>query len=117
MTKLRHGHIYFISFEPSSGHEYKKTRPAVIISSDALVKRSNLITCVPLTGKTQNFLDSDDLVIKKDDKNNLYCDSLLKTHHISTFDKKRVKKYIGELDGELLSQLKKTIIRNFGLNK
>lgn len=113
--KLQHGHIYFVEFDPSAGHEFKKTRPAVLISSDDLIKRSNLISCVPFTGNTNNVVATDDVLVKKDGSNNLFADSILKAQHISTFDKNRVKKYVGILDNSTLKNLKNLIIRNFDL--
>ena len=113
--KLRHGHIYFAEFDPSSGHEFKKIRPAVLISSDDLIRRSNLISCVPFTGNTNNIIATDDILVKKNGSNNLFVDSVLKTQHISTFDKIRVKKYVGVLDSSTLKKLKILIIRNFDL--
>ncbi|MFA6917510.1 MAG: type II toxin-antitoxin system PemK/MazF family toxin [Candidatus Gracilibacteria bacterium] len=113
--KLQHGHIYFVEFDPASGHEFKRVRPAVLISSDNLINRSNLISCVPLTGNTNNVVATDDILIKKDINNNLFFDSVIKTQHVSTFDKTRVKKYIGVLDSPVLKILKNLIIRNFDL--
>lgn len=113
--KLQHGHIYFVEFDPSSGHEFRKMRPAVLISSDDLIRRSNLISCVPFTGNTNNVVATDDVLVKKDGSNNLFADSILKAQHISTFDKSRVKKHIGVLDGSILKNLKNIIMRNFSL--
>lgn len=113
--KLQHGHIYFVEFEPSAGHEFKKTRPAVLISSDELIKRSNFISCVPFTGNTNNIVATDDVLVKKDVGNNLFADSILKAQHVSTFDKHRIKKYVGILNGSTLKNLKNLIIRNFDL--
>ena len=114
--KLQHGHIYFVEFNPSNGHEFKKMRPAVIISSNGLIKRSNLISCIPFTGNSGNVVDTDDILVKKSKQNNLFSDSVMKTQHISTFDKQRVQKYIGELEDSALNGLKKVVIRNFNLN-
>mgnify|MGYP001588507911 CR=1 FL=1 len=105
--KLQHGHIYFVEFDP--------LRPAVLVSSDDLIRRSNLISCVPFTANTNNVVATDDVLVKKDVSNNLFADSILKTQHISTFDKNRVKKYVGVLDGTILKNLKNLVIRNFDL--
>jgi mRNA interferase MazF len=113
---LKHGDIYLIEFEPSRGNEFKKMRPALVISSNELIKRSNLITCIPFTGNTGNFLEKDDIKVKKDELNNLFTDSVLKVQHISTFDKKRVIKRVGSLDNKTLLSLKSKIMRNFKLN-
>ena len=113
---LKHGHIYFVEFNPSSGHEFQKMRPAVILSSDELIKKSNLVSCVPFTGNTGNAVDGEDILIKKSKQNNLFSDSVIKTHHISTFDKRRVKKYIGELGETSFNSLKKVVARNFNIS-
>lgn len=113
--KLEHGHIYFVEFDPSSGHEFKKMRPAVLISSYELIKRSHLISCVPFTGNINNIVAADDVLVKKDSLNNLFSDSVLKAQHISTFDKSRIKKYVGALDSLTLKNLKNLIVRNFNL--
>ena len=113
---LKHGHIYLVEFNPSSGHEFQKMIPAVILSSEELIQRSNLISCVPFTGNTGNIVDGDDILIKKSKQNNLFSDSVLKTQHISTFDKRRVKKYIGELGETAFNSLKKVVANNFNIN-
>lgn len=113
--KLQHGHIYFVEFDPSSGHEFKKTRPAVLLSSDDLIRRSNLISCVPFTGNIENMAKADDIIVKKNPYNHLHTDSVLKTQHICTFDKNRVKKFVGVLDPVILKNLKGLIMRNFRL--
>lgn len=101
MTNFRHGEIYFIECDPSCGHEFQKIRPAVIISSNDLLMRSNLVTCVTFTKNKANWIEKDDVFVKRDSKNHLLNDSILKTQHLSTFDKRRVKKYIGILDFSL----------------
>jgi len=115
MREIKKGEIYNIQFSPSTGHEYQKLRPAVIISSDSLVKRSNLVTCIPFTGKLNNCVETDDILVKKDTANNLYQDSLLKLQHLSTFDKRRVKNYIGKIDEAVLNSIKTKMRNNFEL--
>lgn len=115
MREIEHGEIYNIQFSPSTGHEYQKLRPAVIISSNDLIKRSNLVTCIPFTGKLNNCVETDDIRVKKDATNNLFQDSLLKLQHLSTFDKTRVKNYIGKIGEVVLNNIKIKMRNNFGL--
>ena len=112
--KLQYGSIYFVEFDPSTGHEFQKTRPAVLLSSSKLIKKSSLISCVPFTGNTGNHVEGD-ILVKKTRQNNLFMDSVLKSRHISTFDKRRIKKYVGDLEGTSLEKLKKQIVQNFDL--
>lgn len=114
MTNISHGDIYLIQFDPSTGHEYQKTRPAVVISSDDVLRRSSFVTCIPLTSRVSRPFD-DDILVVKDNENNLFSDSLLKSQHISTFDQSRVEKYVGRLSAMDMKKLKAVICRNLGL--
>lgn len=114
MTDISHGDIYLIQFDPSTGHEYQKTRPAVVISSNDILQRSSFVTCVPLTSRVSRPFD-DDILIARDSENNLFSDSLLKSQHISTFDQSRVEKYVGRLSAADMAKLKVIIRRNLGL--
>lgn len=110
--QFQHGHIYFVEFDPSTGHEFKKIRPAVVISSNELIRRSNLVTCIPLTGNNENMVEGD-IMVKRTIQNKLFMDSILKSQHVSTFDKSRIKKHIGELEEHHLEKLKEYIAKNF----
>ena len=46
---LRQGDIIRIDFNPSLGHEPKKVRPAIVVSSDRFNRRSSTTVLVPVT--------------------------------------------------------------------
>jgi len=48
------GEVWLIRFDPTEGDEIKKTRPAVIVSSDAL-RRLSIRLVAPLTGWQPHF--------------------------------------------------------------
>lgn len=91
----QHGDIWLVDFEPSVGHEYQKVRPALIVESDSYLSLGNLITVVPISSQL-NKSTLLDVLIPKTAKNRLASDSLIKLRQISTFDKRRFIKYIGE---------------------
>lgn len=115
MSALCHGEIHLINFSPSLGHEYQKVRPAIIISSDELLKRSALITCIAVTSKIGNFVHQDDILLKKDSENKFMSDSVVKMHHVCTFDKSRVHKYIGKVDPNTMKNIKEKLRLQFNL--
>lgn len=96
------------------GHEYKKERPAIIIQSDKQIQKSNVYTVVPFTSNLSNRV-SDDILVKEDDENGLYKDSLLKMHHIQTFDQARFMKYIGVIKKDIIEQVKDYLRIHFDL--
>ncbi len=114
MSSPRHSDIYLVNFDPSIGHEYQKHRPAVIVQSDLQLKKSNLITVIPLTSRI-NKKHSDDILVPKNERNQLYADSLIKVHSITSFDHRRFLKRIGSMDQEAMDQITQYLRIHFGI--
>ena len=108
------GEIWWVDFGGSKGHEYQKTRPVLVIESNQQLKITTVITIIPLTHQKKNQ-HKDDVVILRDSRNNLIYDSVLKMHHILSFDRSRFKKRIGRVDEEILVQVKRYLKRHFGI--
>ncbi len=111
---MKQGDIYLIQWDISVGHEFQKARPAVILSSKITLKDSNLITFVAITKTTKSPIN-ENILVKKNDTNRLMNDSLIKVHHISSFDKQRVIKYIGNVSEEILEKMKNYLKKHFDL--
>ena len=111
---MEQGEIWFV-VPPSEtvGHEYQKARPMVVIQSDQQLKVTSGITLMPFTTQTSGH--QDDILVKKSQLNNLFYDSLIKVHHISTFDYQRFDRKIGVLEDEYLIKIKKYLKRHFGI--
>ena len=52
MVAARRGDVVLVNLDPTVGVEIKKTRPAIVLSNDAINQYSQLAVIVPLT-KTQ----------------------------------------------------------------
>ena len=110
--KIVYGGIYWVSFAPSVGHEYQGNRPAVVIQADKQLKQTNLATIMPLTSQTGKA-HQDDVLVRASKMNNLFTDSVVKVHHIESFDRKRFLKYIGFADTKALLAIKKYLKLHF----
>jgi len=111
---MKQGEIWLVKFLNSVGHEYKKERPALIIETDYQIKKSSVFTIIPLTSNSNNKI-RDDILVVKDSQNRLYCNSVLKVHHIQSFDKSRFVKRIGVVKKEIIEQVKNYLKIHFGL--
>lgn len=100
------GQIWLINFDPSIGHEYKKVRPGLIIESDEFIESGSLITIIPISSKTEKKIELD-VYLSKSETNRLMKDSLIKTRQISSFDKRRFIKLIGNCENHILLSVKK----------
>ncbi|MBI5728804.1 MAG: type II toxin-antitoxin system PemK/MazF family toxin [Candidatus Magasanikbacteria bacterium] len=109
---MKQGEIWFVEFT-GQGHEYQKTRPAVVIESDSQLKITSVITVVPVTKQQEKH--KDDIFIAKDENNKLLYDSVVKVHQIQTFDKTRFIKKIGNVSEEIMEKVKVYLKRHFGI--
>ncbi|OIO05744.1 hypothetical protein AUJ26_02275 [Candidatus Falkowbacteria bacterium CG1_02_37_21] len=116
MTKgeISFGDIVWVEFDPSVGHEYQNKRPAIVVQSDEQLKKTNLVTIIPLTSQKDNRM-SDDILIEAGEENNLMSDSLAKVYCITSFDYIRFEKVIGKINEETVIKIKDYLKRHFNL--
>jgi mRNA interferase MazF len=101
----RRGEIWQVNLEPAIGDEMKKTRPAVVISSDE-VGALNLKLAVPLTGWNPKFARSPWLVrIKPDRLNNLDKEDAADTLQTRCLSIERFVKRIGRVSDPALREI------------
>lgn len=55
MSSFRQGDIVVVPFDPSVGHEARKTRPAIVVSNDAFNSRCTLSWAVPITSADNGY--------------------------------------------------------------
>lgn len=112
---MRRGEIWLVKLDKgkSVGREYCNDRPALIIMSDKLIPTVSVVTIMPMStsGKSQKY----DIIIKKDKKNRLSQDSIIKVSHIVSYDKSRFIHRIGEIDTAIMNQIEKYLKTHFGI--
>ena len=109
MSNYRHGEIWLINFEPQVGTEIRKTRPGLIISRTEFNRQRQKITVLPFTTKTNQSQGAARISVAKSPVNGLSKDSELVTIDPATFDKKRLIKYLGMLESELILVVKRKL--------
>lgn len=111
---MKFGDICLVNCDPSVGHEYKKIRPAVVVQMEEAGKNSPVVTVMPISSQVEKFT-ANDVFVEKDHKNRLAQDSIIRVQHISSFDRSRFIKKIGEINSPVTRKVRGYLRKHFGL--
>lgn len=101
----KRGDIWLVNFDPSIGAEIRKTRPAVVVSSDGVGKLPVKLVA-PLTEWKDAFGDSVWLVrIEPDSQNGLTKTSAADVLQLRGMDVRRFVSRIGQVSTELMDEI------------
>ena len=109
MRDYRYGSIWLVNFEPSIGTEIKKTRPALIISDSDFNQVRTKVTLLPITSQTSKKFVSVIVIVPPSPNNGLDRESAIVTIEPNTFDKRRLVKYLGELEANYLAKIRRKL--------
>ena len=111
---LKQGDLCLFNFDPGVGHEFQGKRPALVVQADAQIRKSSLITVLPLTSNINSRRD-DDIILHPDVNNNLYLESVIKVYDVMSVDYERFINKIGFSSVEILQSVKNYLKKHFDL--
>ena len=99
MVKVEQYSIWLVNLDPTIGAEIKKTRPAVIISPNEMNEVLNTVIIAPMTTKIRNWPTRIKIEF-------LGKQGEIALDQIRTIDKKRLIKYLGNIDFSTIMEIK-----------
>jgi mRNA interferase MazF len=101
----KRGEIWRVNFDPTIGNEIRKTRPAIVISSDS-VGRLPIKLVAPLTDWKDRYAENIwHIQIKPNKKNGLSKLSAIDTLQIRGMDIQRFVEKLGEVSADTLEEI------------
>jgi mRNA interferase MazF len=99
------GEVWLVSFDPTIGAEIRKTRPAIVVSSDGVGKLPIKLVA-PITEWKDAFGDSAWLVrIDPDSQNGLSKTSTADTLQLRGMDLRRFVSRLGQISPQLMEEI------------
>jgi len=112
---VKRGELWLVNLDPTIGAEIKKTRPAVIVSNDA-IGRLPLKIIVPVTGWEQQFAQADWHVrLKAGKESGLTKDSSADTFQVRSVSEARLVRKVGKLTEAEMRQIENGLRISLGL--
>jgi mRNA interferase MazF len=112
---LRRGEIYLCSFDPTVGHEIKKTRPALVIQNDVGNRYSPLTIVAAITSAISPVPYPVEVVIDPTAANGLEVRSSIRLDQIRTVDRQRLARRLGVVDSATVAQVDEALKISLGL--
>ncbi len=105
----RRGGVYLVRLDPTEGSEQAGTRPAVVVSRDAINRHSPVIVICPLTEATHvpRLYPSD--VRVQAPEGGLVKDSVVLTAQVRAIAKSRLVRQLGELQPATVKQIEQAL--------
>jgi mRNA interferase MazF len=115
VADLRRGEIYLCSFDPTVGHEIKKTRPALVIQNDVGNRYSPLTIVAAISSGISPATYPVEVVIDPTAASGLEVRSSIRLDQIRTVDRRRLVRRLGVVDSATMAKVDAAIKISLGL--
>ncbi len=110
-VSMQRGEVWWVEFDPSTGSEIRKTRPAVIVSNDAANRHLPRVMAMPMTSNVARVYPGEAVVTVNGQPSKAMADQIMAA------DKRRLKSRLGKLDRADMGVVEDAIRLHFGLSR
>jgi len=112
---IQRGELYLCSFDPTVGHEIKKTRPALVIQNDVGNHYSSLTIVAAISSSVSVVPYPVEVIVQPISGNGLDVRSSIRLDQIRTVDRQRLVRRLGVLDAATMTKVDEAIKISLGL--
>ncbi len=105
-SRPRRGEVWLVSLDPTIGHEVKKSRPAIVVTSDVYNTHNWVVVVMPLTSRDQAEYDQ---VLIQPPEGGLANTSVTLPDQIRAIDRGRLVKRLGKLKPQTMLDVDRTL--------
>jgi mRNA interferase MazF len=102
---MKRGDVYQAVLNPAEGSEQSGTRPAIIVSRDAINASSPVLVIVPITSRSNKKQLYPSHVEMKMGEAGLTADSVVLCEQVRAISRTRLQKYLGHTSNQRMSQV------------
>ncbi len=106
---MKRGEVWWMDFEPATGSEVRKTRPAVIVSNDSSNQAMTRVQVIPVTSNITKLYVFESRIGVKGAQGKAMADQIM------TADKQRLKKRIGKVSAAEMLGIERAIRVQLGI--
>lgn len=114
MSFPRRGEIYLVTFDPTVGHEIKKTRPALIIQNNVSNQYSPITIVAAISSQFGDPPHPREVVLQPG-KSGLPKTSAVVLNQIRSVDRQRLVKRLGAVDAAMMRKVDEALLISLGL--
>lgn len=115
INRIRRGELYLVCFDPTVGHEIRKTWPALVIQNDVGNRFSTVTIVAALTSTVSPVPYPVEVIAEPTKANGLGVSSSIRLDQVRTVDRQRLIKRLGVLDTATMHRVDQAISISLGL--
>ena len=105
-SRPRRGEVWNVSLDPTVGHEVKKTRPALVVTSDVYNTHNWVVVIIPLTSHDRAEYDQ---VLIHPPEGGLSAPTVTLPDQLRAIDRRRLVERLGRLKPETMLKVDRTL--------
>ena len=112
----KRGEIYFVSFDPTVGAEFRKTRPALVLQNNIANRHSPITIVAAITSQFEEPLYPTEVLVPAGE-GGLRTNSVVLLNQVRTVDRLRLIERLGALKPETMKRVNQALRISLGLTE